>query len=240
MLLYVLPLIFYRIPLTVYINHNRETLVAGRYVALAVAVAVVWFLIAGGLVLWPAAKRAAPREWSAPALWWACVLFSLVGSAISLFHSGFSAPASVEEVINQLAFAPVVGALLGIQILRGLAGEVSRPARAAVWMLIMLDLASALAIPLLLGRATPVALGLIAILYGLTVTGTPGRRLVVLLVLFLVIIGAALPLREYLRVTLDAGTGIQHTLGPARGAQARGRALRAPSRPGSIRARSAG
>ncbi|HLN14641.1 MAG TPA: hypothetical protein VK587_15705 [bacterium] len=234
LLLYLLPLPFSRIPLVVYLNYNRETVVAGRFVALAVAVAFVWFLVAGGLVLWPAAKRAAPRDWPAPVLWWAFIAFSLLGSAISLFHTGFEAPATVEEIINQLAFAPVIGCLLGVQILRGLAGPVSRPASVAVWGLIALDLVVALAVPLLLGRATPVALGLIAILYGLTVVGIPGRRLAVLVVLFLVIIGAALPLREYLRATLDTGTGIQRTLGPARSAQARGRAPEGSQQPGSF------
>jgi len=232
--LYLLPLAFYRIPLIVNLSGAREVLVDGSGVARAVAVSLTWFLVAVGIVVWPARRVAGPRPWSPPALWGAFVVFSLVGGAVSLFHTLFAAPAGAEEVVHQLAFAPVIGCVLGVQILRGLDRGAGSLRRAAAWAMLLLDLAVALAVPLLLAKAAPMAFGLLAVLYGLNATGVPRRWVVPVVALSLAVIAVSLPLREYLRGDLLAQPAFQRVLPRTHGALLRSRAPDAVKLPDSF------
>jgi hypothetical protein len=195
---FLLPPLFFRVPMTVFLNDNRMATVDARYVATALIVCIVWFAISAGIVLVPFTNREAPAwDWSPAALRTAFVLVSVAGSAVALAHAFRAFPGGIEDVVQQVSFGPAVGFVLGIQLLRrGGAGV----RRAAVLALLAIDLVVALAVPVALSKVTPAALNTVAVLYGLTVSGISWRRQLLVGLLLVPIVLAALPLKEYLRM----------------------------------------
>jgi len=203
---FVLPLIFYRLPMLLNLQYGLTTTVTAPYVLRAVLVCLVWFGVAIGIVMWPSRRATGRRDWTPAMLWIALVGFSLVGGVLSLAHALIRFPSSLEELVNQLAFAPVVGVILGVSQLgrlrrRGASGITV----ALVCVLMLFDLAVTLAIPLALAKVGPAAVGAIAILYGLGVVNGSWRRPLLALLLVVPLMVVALPLKDALRQDLYGG-----------------------------------
>jgi len=118
MLFFFLPLLFYRVPMIAYLNHDRSVYVATRYVVQALAVCAAWFGVALAIVLWPGRARAAAREWTPSVAWAAFLVFSLAGGAIALVHEVVAMPAAIEDFVHQLSLMPALAVILGIYVLR--------------------------------------------------------------------------------------------------------------------------
>lgn len=198
-LVFFLPLPFFRSPLIVFLSEDRLVAVSAPFVRVAVAVCLVWFAVASGLVIWPSrrGRAAGPREWSPRALWGAFVGLSLVGSGVALIHSFRVLPAGIEEFAHVSSLAPSIGFVLGTYILRrGLA----RGLAALMWVLLVIDILVALLVPVLLSKVAPAALSTVAILYGLTVSGVSWRRQAAVALLLVPLVLVALSSKEYLRM----------------------------------------
>lgn len=197
-LFFLLPPLLLRLPLHVFLNEDRITVVTAHAVSLAVLVSLVWFLIAVGIVTWAcrADRIARPREWSPRALWVAFLGFSIVGSAVSTIHAFRALSPGLEETVHQAFLAPPIGFVLGVYLLRH---RLAPSRRALVWILSGVDLTVSLAVPVLLSKVTPAALSAIAILYGLAAAGVSWRRQAAVALLLLPALVIALPAKEYLR-----------------------------------------
>ncbi len=209
-LFFFLPLVFYRIPLVVYLS-DREAYVGAYSVAYATAVCVAWFSVAFGILLWPARSGAAApaREWSPRALWSAFVWLSAGGSAVSVLHAVVVMPPGLEDIVHQLAFAPVIGCVLGMLLLRRLRLGEGRRHRAAVWALLLLDLGAWLGVPVILARVAPAAFGVVALLYGLTAMRASARSVLAVGAALVTVVLIALPVKEVVRAEAYRGRPYQ-------------------------------
>jgi hypothetical protein len=198
-LVFFLPLPFFRPPLIVFLSQDRLVAVNVQFVRVAVAVCVLWFALAAGLVVWPSRhdRAAGPREWSARALWGTFVAISLVGSGVALIHSVRVLPPGIEELAHVSSLAPSIGFVLGTYVLRR---GIARGLAALVWVLLVIDLFIALLVPVLLSKVAPAALSTVAILYGLTVSGVSWRRQAAAALLLVPVVLVALSSKEYLRM----------------------------------------
>ncbi|HLN13426.1 MAG TPA: hypothetical protein VK587_09550 [bacterium] len=206
MAFFFLSLAFYRLPMQLNLQYGLTTTVGAPFVRKAVLVCVVWFGVAIGIVLWPLRRAATPRAWTPSMMWMALVGFSVVGGMLSLAHSLVRFPSSLEEVVNQLAFAPVIAVVLGVQQFGSLRRR-GAPGTAVglVWLLILFDLGVTLVVPLGLAKVGPAAVGAIAILYGVGVVDGSWRRPVLALLLVVPLMVVALPLKDALRQDLYGG-----------------------------------
>jgi hypothetical protein len=181
------------------------TAAGGRHEFQAIVVAAAWFAVVAALVLWrsqtPPAAR--PRPWSVPAVWYTFVGVSTAGSAVAALHSLRQLPQTTEELVHQLAFAPVLGIVLGLWLVR----EVRRgtvPARRTVlvWSLVTVDAVVAFCLPIFLSKETPAAVGVVAVLYGLAFTGLMRSRAYLVIPAVLAVLLIAMPVRHFLRIAL--------------------------------------
>ena len=196
-----LPLLFFRLPLNVFLSEDRMAWVSGHFVLVAVLVCLVWFTVAVGIVIWPCRsdRVAQPRDWSTPALWMAFLGLSVVGSAVALIHALRVLSPRIEEIAHQGSLAPSIAFVLGIYLLRR---GLDRNGKVIVVALSAMDIAVSLGLPVLLSKVTPAALNTVAILYGLTAAGVSWRRQAAVALILVPFILIALPLKEYLRMQL--------------------------------------
>lgn len=199
-LFFFVPPLFYRVPMRVWLAFDHPVDIAVRYVLEALAVSAVWFAVAIGIVLWRVRRPAAgAREWTSRALWTGFLGCSTLGSAIALVHDFLRMPTGLEEIVHQIAFAPVLGVVLGAFVLRDLPRRTVVVRRVVVWALLLADLGVALGVPILLAKVTPAAVGAVAIFYGISVMGVSRRRALVAGLALILVILVALPLKEFLR-----------------------------------------
>jgi hypothetical protein len=207
--MFVLPLVFYRVPMVVSLSQERLVLVGGADVARGVAVSFVWLAVAAGLMLWPSGiVRRPPAEWSPQTMWGALWVLTVAGSTAAVLDAFLLLPPAVDQPVHLLAQAPTLGVLLGAYLVRRRPRDGWRPPVALLWALIVVDLVVELVLPLSRARVGPVVFSLLAILYGLTVIGVPRRSLAVILLALLPIVAVMVPAREYLR-TRARGTAAE-------------------------------
>ena len=211
-LMFFAPLAFSDLPMRVHLSGWTAS-VAGAGVAKAVAVAAVWFVIVGGLVLWGSgASDVSYRVWAERGVWHAFVACSLGGSAVALVHGLVRLPGEIEEIVHQLAFAPIIGLVLGLSLLAATPRDAAFAPRAPlVRMMVALDAFAALVVPVLLARATPVATGLAALLYGMAVCNLTRGRIAVLIGCALLLVMMAVPVRQFLRIAVYGSRVYQRT-----------------------------
>jgi len=207
------PLIFFRVPVWVLLA-GREVYVSGRYVLTTVAACAVWVCLAAGLVLWPSTHAPAPRAWTSRALWWAFVVFSVLGSLAAVIHSLYVMPAGFEGFVHLVAFAPTIGVVLGLQVWRERHGRAT-PAALTVLVpaLLLLDLVTALIVPVLFSKVMPAALSGLAILYGMSALRVPGRRQLMLGLVLIALLVASYPVKLILRQGVFGGPYIRSEVG---------------------------
>ncbi len=211
---FVLPLLFYRVPLRVLLA-TYAVYVDGRAVFVAVAASIVWLVLAAGLVLWPQrGGGAAPREWTPQALWGAFLGFSVLGSIAAIVHALWEMPPGFEEFVHLAAFAPTVAFILGLLVLRGRGrAPASTAFRFLVPALLFVDLATALLVPVLFSKLMPAAVSGLAILYGLCAMRMPGRRQLAVGVLLVAFLVASYPVKLVLRQAVFNGPYIRSSIG---------------------------
>lgn len=202
-LAYFVPLVFYRLPLTIPL-YDHLTTVGTPDVVRAVEVCVVWFGLAVAAVLVPVGRGdAMPRVWTPESCWQAFLAFSVVGGVVAPLHLMFRAPVAVEELAQQLTVLPAVGVVLGTYLLRRVRRGIV-PARGTllIQVLIAVNMVVAIVPPILLSEVAPAAFSVIAMLYGWNAIGWSWRRLAVAVVVLGMIVVAAIPARQFLRDTV--------------------------------------
>ena len=227
------PLLFYRIPLRVAL-WDRVLYANAADVLRALAVCVVWAGVAIGAIMVPSPRSpAGPRVWTPRAVWTSFLVFSIVGGTIAIMHALYVMPAGLEEAVHVASFAPTAAFVLGFVVLRGSESAVpSSSVRAVVIMLMLFDLTVTMVLPALLSAMMPLALGIVATLYGATAIRVPARRLVLFGLALLLLFLAAFPVKIVLREVWQspfvrshmgvpglsqAGTSLERALRGARG-----------------------
>ncbi len=205
-ILYFLPLLMYKIPLTVAL-YDRTVLVDRAAVFRALLACAVWFSVATGLALWRATPVARPRPWDPAMVSAAFAGFSLIGGAASVAASLCALPPSIGELMHWMALTPAVGVVLGVYLLRQPQYSVMRAwRRVLIWAAIILDLLLMVVVPVMLAKVTPAAVAGVVIFYGLTEVGVSTRRLLIAAILSCCLAFAALPFKEFLRSARYNGT----------------------------------
>lgn len=201
--MFFLPLLYSRIPMHVHLPD--WTALVGRTDTLrAVAVAIVWFGIALGILLWRAGgASASARPWVPRVAWKVFVVTSTGGLAVAVVHEFWRLPVYLEEATHQLSFLPVVGIIIGFWLLREIRSKKFPSHREGlIWIMVFCNAAAALGLPLLLSRAAPIATGLIALLYGAAAAGLMRRGSYLVIATAIAIVLIAIPMRQFLRVSL--------------------------------------
>jgi len=211
---FLLPLLFHRVPLWVRLA-TQNVYVGGHAVFVAVAACIVWLVLAAGIVLWPRrGASAGPRVWTLQALWGAFLCCSTLGGFIAVLHALYVMPAGFEELVNLLAFAPTIGFILGLYVLRGGAyASASTAVKLVVAVLLLVDLAAALLVPVLFSKLMPAAVSGLAILYGLSAMHMPGRRQLAVACLLVAFLVASYPVKLVLRQAVFNGPYVRASLG---------------------------
>lgn len=213
-LLFFLPLAFYRIPLHVTL-FNRAAEVPGHVVAQALAAAVVWIGMVVAIIVWPQRRVVQTSwPWTSRLLWRSFLVLSVAGSAVATLHALWVMPPDLEEVAHVAAFAPTLGFVLGLAVWPV---TPSTAARMAILGLLLLDLVTAILIPILLSKLTPAILSMLAIAYGVGIMRLSVRSKIVLgaalAALLVPILLAAFPLKALLRETVYSGPFVRPLVG---------------------------
>lgn len=201
-----LPLILYGVPIRLQVLDEAVQL-TGSEILHATAVWVTWVAIA---VLTPLVlSRFAPcttyeRHWRPSSLLRGYVILSLGGAVVAPAMYLVRFPGGIEQLFHQLSLAPMVAAVLGIQVLRDL--PQSNLARQpwvipGVILLLVLNLANAIILPVLFGRAAPAVFAGLGILFGLYMLRISAKKLVVGWMIFLLLTGLFMTYRGNFRTS---------------------------------------
>ena len=203
---YVLPLLFYRIPIRLAAT-NAVVEFAGGEILYATMVWVIWIGIA---VITPLLlSRIKPsigneRPWSLTTLWRGFVVLSVISGLISPLRYFFSFHSGIEQLLQQLSFAPVVAVVLGIRVMQdiNLFNERRRLRKLLGGVLLLsLNSANALVLPVLMGRAAPAIYAGLAILYGVHSLKIERKKLIAIWLVFFTLAGLALAYKSNFRTS---------------------------------------
>ena len=200
------PLLLYRVPIGLW-AWGKAAQLTGSEILYATAVWVTWVAIA---VLTPLAlSRLAPcttyeRHWRFSTLLRGYVGLSLGGAVVAPAMHLVRFPSGVEQLFHQLSLAPIVAAVLGIQVLRNLpqSNFARRPwIIPGVILLLVLNLANAVILPVLFGWTAPAVFAGLAILFGLHMLRVSGKKLIVGWMFFLLLTGLFMTYRGIFRTS---------------------------------------
>lgn len=207
---FLLPSLFYNIP----VKFRTHDIAIGVIAAVelgaidifrATAVWVTWASIAIIVpILLSDTAKAKARNWSVIALWRSFVVFSSVGSAISLASYFLSLGGGVEQIFRQLSFSPAVATILGIKVLQERRFFEESRRRAIVCtsvVLLAVDVIATVVVPILLGKAAPAIYAGLAILYGLLVLRVGWKHQVFVWVVYVIFCVFALAYKDNFRTS---------------------------------------
>ena len=203
---FTLPLLFYQFPIQHYV-FNRKVEFTSSDILHATIVWVTWIGIAVTTPLLLSRiknSNGSERHWSLPTIWRGFVVLSVICILISPLQYFFSFNSGIEQLLQQLSFAPVVAVVVGIRAIQDInsSDERQRHLRLLVCVLLLsLNSAIALVLPVLMGRAAPAVYAGIAILYGLHALKIERKRQIAIWLVFVMFAGLAMSFKSNFRTS---------------------------------------
>jgi len=203
---FTLPLLFYRFPIQ--FNTLSQTV---KFTSSDILYAsMVWAAWIGIAVITPLLlsqikdSKGSERRWSLVTIWRGFIVLSVVGVFISPLQYFFSFNIGAEQLLQQLSFAPVVALVVGIRAMQdiNLSDQRRRLLTLLVGVLLLsLNFAIALLLPVLMGRASPAVYAGVAILYGLHALKIGRKKQIAILLVFVMFAGLAVAFKSNFRTS---------------------------------------
>lgn len=199
-----LPLLFYSFPIT-YRFFNQDIKLASGDILYATMVWVAWICIA---VITPLLLSriknsiGSERPWSLGTIWRGFIVLAVVGVLISPLQYFFTFNSGIEQLLQQLSFAPVVAVVVGIRAMQYInftEGRQRLLMQHCGVLLLGLNSVIAIVLPVFMGKASPTVYAGLAILYGVHALKIGKKKQIAIWLVFVMVAGLAIAFKNSFR-----------------------------------------